>query len=161
MSFDQPRIAAVFEETLSESLEGLAFIDVESRRTLGVLPEMAPDDWCSAITIEAPFTATVELFFGKRLARDLVDAMAGGDWPVDEAAIRDSLAEVANTVVGRFMNGLLEGTGDFTISLPDCGELGERPGGTGTAPERVVLEFNLANGKMYAVYTHMEVSPAS
>ncbi|HQU72342.1 MAG TPA: chemotaxis protein CheX [Calditrichia bacterium] len=142
----------LFEKALSESLEGLAFIELESHQKRQSLPGLREDDWVTRISIDAPFQAFVTLIFDDTFANDLVENVTMEMEKITETMIRDALAEVANTVVGRLAYSLLDGESDFSIGLPSC-ERGSHPGGVLSVSRKpTILEFLMVEGRVLGIF---------
>lgn len=117
-SFDAALVAAVLE-----TFENLAFME----------PEFTPgrafaDDGalrCS-LAIHSPLRSTMEMAMGD----DLAAAVAGTIWSIDKTDVdeqmrRDIVAELLNTIAGRFMKTLVPVDRTFQLGLP---EFSARPG---------------------------------
>jgi len=75
-----------------------------------ILPLIRPH--AGELVIEVPFD------YGRTLAEEVCGIM---DEEISEAAIKDVLAEIANTIAGRFVDELLPADEEFELGLPNTG----------------------------------------
>ncbi len=124
------RLDSALRESFEVTIETMAF---EQAFPL----DETPDDWqntnCihTTIHIEEPLEGTLILIASKQCAEEIAMNIVGppeDDSPIGDSMIADTLGEIMNTVAGRLMQKLLEGSSDFTLSLPestfgDCPEI--------------------------------------
>lgn len=113
--FNEALIAAVVE-----TFENLAFMEPESAPGREFQADRA---LCCSLAIQAPLKSSMQLAMDEKLGR----LITGTIWSmqietVDEQMCRDALAELLNTIAGRFMKGLLPPEQTFQLGLPVVSE---------------------------------------
>jgi hypothetical protein len=108
------------QESLSNAIERLAFTEIAP--TDAPVPQVmeGPVLW-ARIRVRAPLTGTLALI----MPAALVDEFTASIWvesPPDlEAARRDFIAEICNTVVGLVVSAVVDLDSTFILGLPDTG----------------------------------------
>lgn len=75
------------------------------------------------IDVHSEAIASIYLIVSKSLAKSLMDTMYAGDTcETDVPMLRDTVAELANTLCGRLMLGLEDRLGKFRLDIPATGE---------------------------------------
>ncbi len=113
--FNEALIAAVLE-----TFENLAFMEPESTPGGEFMADRA---LCCSLAIQAPLKNRMQITMGEGLGKHI----AGTIWSlpresVDDQMCRDVLAELLNTIAGRFMKALLPGDQTFQLGLPEVAE---------------------------------------
>ncbi|MBN2711841.1 MAG: chemotaxis protein CheX [Planctomycetes bacterium] len=115
---------AVLEAT-SETLENMAFMEAVMAECR--LDDFADQVFCwSAVPVLEPVKGTVTLMMSKSLAAMLTSAIMGlFDEEPEDTIICDSLAEVANTIAGRFVAMISPDDVTFKLGVPvtACGAI--------------------------------------
>jgi CheY-specific phosphatase CheX len=139
-----PEVAALLEE------EGLAddetvqiSLDPERNRS-----EEQNSLW-TTIPINKPLRGELALVFDSGYARMLTESIYGDMEEIDMSAITilDAVAEIINTIAGRFIGGLISDDKGFELGLPNTGE-GEPPVGDEAV---MTLKFDLGSNILKAV----------
>jgi len=105
---------------VTETMENMAFEQVEE----AVEPTAAPtgDIIWATMPVICPATAEISIELSKEYARAITEALFGfiENGP-DDNIIRDALAEMLNTIGGRFMAQLTPSHQEFELGLPKVG----------------------------------------
>jgi CheY-specific phosphatase CheX len=101
-----------------ETFENLAFMEPE--HVPGGQPAFGDSAICYRLVIESPFPGRMSL----AMEPDLAATIAGTIWSGDPAEIgeqlcRDTVAEILNTVAGRFMKAAIPDDQLFALGLPE------------------------------------------
>lgn len=111
--FNEALVTAVLE-----TFENLAFMEPEYRpeKTERIFDEAI----CCNLSIRAPRQGAMEIAMGRNLAA----LIAGTIWSVqkstvDEQMQRDTVAELLNTIAGRFMKAIVPEDQVFELGLPE------------------------------------------
>jgi len=102
---------------VAETFENLAFME----------PEYSPDkEFAAAVTygcslaIHAPLQSTMQIVMDEELGKVITSTVwSRQKESVDEQMCRDTLAELLNTIAGRFMKALLPADQTFQLGLPE------------------------------------------
>lgn len=99
-----------------DTFENLAFMEAEAA-TNGSLSD---DHIRCRLAIKAPTEGQLEL----RIGKDLAKRIAGTVWSmqqddIDEQMLRDTVAEILNTLAGRFMKNIVPEDRTFELGLPE------------------------------------------
>lgn len=95
--------------------------------------EASPSDllWAKVRVVE-PLEGAVTLAFPRLLAEEMAASLMGGEGQVPERVLLDALAELVNTVAGKFMSLLVSEDTAFKLSVPETGSgWPRRPGNNG------------------------------
>lgn len=103
-----------------ETFENLAFME----------PEFTPEKefttgvtLCCALAIHEPLQSTMQIVMDEDLGRLITATIWSRQKDsVDEQMCRDALAELLNTIAGRFMKALLPADQTFQLGLPEVSE---------------------------------------
>ncbi|MDP3478726.1 MAG: chemotaxis protein CheX [Desulfoprunum sp.] len=136
--FQKALVAAVLE-----TFENLAFME----------PEFSPDKefvaevtFCCSLAIRTPLQCSIQI----AMDEDLGKLITATIWSrqkdsVDEQMCRDALAELLNTIAGRFMKAVLPADQTFQLGLPEISE-----GCCAAGSDCKVFDFSL-NGGMFRI----------
>lgn len=123
--------AAAMVDAVVETFENLAFMEPE--HLPGEQPSLSETAICCQLAIKSPFAGWIRLIIGK----DLAATIAGTIWSLDPAEVeeqlcRDNVAEILNTIAGRFMKAVTPGNQTFELGLPlpcqlDAGDMTTYP----------------------------------
>jgi hypothetical protein len=108
---------------LEETLEHLAFMLVEPQSENCETPG-AKTCW-ARLELVSPLPGILAVEMSEELAAHLLQ-MVTGDESGQESLLLDTVAELANTLAGRFLNRRLGGETEFRLGLPISGR-GEMP----------------------------------
>ena len=149
---DLVNVESLFEKSMSDTLEGMAFLEVELCEKLSSLPGFKEDDWITRISITEPFEAYVNLIFDDDFANDLVENITGETEKITEKMVGDALSEIANTAVGHLAGNLLGGESDFSLGLPESTR-GQFLGSILSISRKpTILNFQMAEGKVLGIF---------
>ncbi|GEM_PF-3521141 len=103
----------------------------------------------TTIPIMKPYRGELVLIFTSGYAHALTEAIYGDldDPDFSSPMVLDAVAEIINTIAGRFLDNLIPANEEFELGLPNTGE-GEPPK---TEKEIVALKFNLGGDILTAV----------
>jgi hypothetical protein len=113
--------AAAMVDAVVETFENLAFMEPE--HIPGEHPTFSETAIRYRLAITSPFTGWIRISIGK----DLAATIAGTVWSLDPAEVeerlcRDNIAEILNTIAGRFMKAAIPEDQLFSLGLPEpCG----------------------------------------
>lgn len=142
----------LFEQAMSETLEGMAFIEVEICEKLKSLPGLKEDDWITKISITEPFQAYITLIFDDDFANDLVENITGEMEKITEKMVGDALSEIANTAIGQLAANILGGESDFSLGLPESSRGFQGGSILSVSRKPTILKFEMAEGKVLGVF---------
>jgi CheY-specific phosphatase CheX len=118
LNFNIETTREVLSNAISETLEGMAFMEYENVIT----PEninLHEDDAISEISIETPFTGQLFIVLNEDLTGNLYESITGEEHDgKSREELTDPIKEILNTLAGRFMANLVSGDIDFTIGIP-------------------------------------------
>lgn len=120
---DREELKGDLYEALRDTLETMAFAEVLPANNDSLM-QLADDSqviW-SKVGIHSARLSGIELVVPAELAAELADTMYAGLAPEDAGTVQDTLAELANTLAGKFMLGLGSDVGDFFLDVPVSGE---------------------------------------
>ena len=112
---------AAMVDAVVETFENLAFMEPE--HLPGEHLSFSETAICYQLAITSPFVGWVRL----TMEPDLAATIAGTVWSIDPAEVeeqlcRDNIAEILNTIAGRFMKAAIPGDQLFALGLPEpCG----------------------------------------
>ncbi len=119
MEAKQEKIHAAISEVLEEALEAMAFISIDecSAEEAGQLQQQSMK---VDLLITEPVLFEMRLSVSTELLYQIAETMYTMDREeLDEQLVKDLLAEMLNTVAGRFMTEILPEQTPFTLSLPE------------------------------------------
>jgi hypothetical protein len=132
-------LANALESAISRTMESMTFEEVTVMQDQREVPVfIAPEDvlWAN-LPIKSPFRGHLLLEVPVDYGLMLADKVYGvTDEKMSDSAIRDALAEILNTLAGRFLEQIVPHDQVFQLGLPTagCGELT-----VNTAPVRTII----------------------
>jgi len=118
MKLDLELARGALEEAIRQSLEGMAFLDVETAEELTDF-ESSEEMFSAEISILKPLKVKIALVVSAQCARKWVESVyvdiSSG---VTDDTIRDVLAETLNTAAGCFMKGMLQASQSYELGIP-------------------------------------------
>ncbi len=110
-------------ESLRDTLETMAFAEVlpDNNDSLFQISQDTEIIW-SRVAIHSEKLKSAELVLPLELAQDLADTMYAGMAPEEAGTVFDTVAELTNTLAGKFMLSLGGKAGDFFLDVPESGE---------------------------------------
>jgi CheY-specific phosphatase CheX len=119
---NQEIIEAILE-ALGETMESLIFTEVEPVDPLGGGEEIDDPIW-SSIDIIKPFSGKLTLVMPRELIMEITGDLFGPDLegPPAGSLIKDTLAEMLNTIAGKLMSSLIGLDQPLELGLPETGE---------------------------------------
>lgn len=110
--------AAAMVDAVVETFENLAFMEPE--HLPGERPSFGETAIRYRLAITSPFAGWIRL----TIEKDLAASIAGTVWSLDPAEVeeqlcRDNIAEILNTIAGRFMKAAIPGDQLFALGLPE------------------------------------------
>ncbi len=110
--------AAALTAAVIETFENLAFMEPEEVQD--GMPVFGDSAICYRLAIESPFAGWMCLAMEPGLAAIIAGTVWSGDQAeVGEQLCRDTVAEILNTVAGRFMKEYIPGDQTFALGLPE------------------------------------------
>ncbi|HED09498.1 MAG TPA: chemotaxis protein CheX [Caldithrix abyssi] len=120
MSFNIDAVGEELTDAVTEAFENMAFAEVESCEDVETLPS-GIDAYCVTVDTLNPFKSKVAIIIDREASEELVMDMYGGDIEdVNEEIMNDALAEIGNTVVGRFLSRVVDEGQEFSLGFPEC-----------------------------------------
>ncbi|MHC4885830.1 MAG: chemotaxis protein CheX [Planctomycetota bacterium] len=108
-------------DAVAECFENMAFMEIQRNVDSGVNPSSGPAIW-ARVAVLTPFSGALTLCCSVAMATEVAENLFGPVCDeITEAMIRDVMGEVANTIVGKLMGGLVEEGVTFTLGVPECG----------------------------------------
>jgi CheY-specific phosphatase CheX len=158
------RISSALLAAVTDTLEGMAFIQADlMQESEASFPGLENLQWV-ALPIFKPYQGDIVIEFPIELGKQIAEALYGPeDSCAEETVVSDTLAELLNTLAGRFMKELLEPDRDFELGFPTVGK-GKAPGG---ADQATSLVFDIAGllfrasvaGEDFKALNHSKTSP--
>ncbi|MFZ5774750.1 MAG: hypothetical protein ACOY3Z_04640 [Thermodesulfobacteriota bacterium] len=119
MNDEQSGSPATMDTVVAETMESMAFLEVQSRPTPPAYDEDAM--WVSLLVLD-PVQGEMQLVMEKELVHYLLDIVYGGiEGVASEQGKNDLLAEFLNTITGRFLGASLPSDRCFQLGLPEMG----------------------------------------
>ncbi|MBU0484929.1 MAG: hypothetical protein KKB30_10495 [Proteobacteria bacterium] len=117
MTETQKKWDDIMYSAISETIESMAFMEVIPTDDSH---EPEKDCLCVSLLVHDPVQGEFELFMGRDLITMLADTVYGPVMAeVSDQNIFDLLAEILNTVVGRFMSDILPEDTSFKLGVPE------------------------------------------
>jgi CheY-specific phosphatase CheX len=158
------RISSALLTAVTDTLEGMAFIQADLlQESESSLPGSENQQWVSLPLLQ-PYQGEIVIEFPGELGRQIAEALYGPeDNCTEETVISDTLAELLNTLAGRFMKELLEPDREFELGFPTVSK-GKAPDG---ADQATSLVFDIAGlsfkasvaGEDFKALNHSKTSP--
>ncbi len=139
-------IDAAMLHAVAETMENLAFMEA-----LPIEEEGAPDPaaMTAALLFHEPYQGEIRIALPRRLLAEIAENLSGpGESELAEPLLKDVLAEILNTVAGRFLDELLPADQTFRIGLPEL----DPPDAAGATPFRQ-WHFNTDTDRFSVVIT--------
>ncbi len=147
MSDLKHKLGVSLSAAISKTMENMTFEEVE------IIDEVNDDDifpednlWAVLPLLrpyEGQLVLEVPVNYGRTLAKEVLGLF---DQNVSNEAIMDVLAEMANTLAGRFVDELVSSDREFELGLPDTGK-GVAPA---QAPKVATVQLNVAGHALVA-----------
>jgi len=132
-------VKAAMIKAVAETMENMAFEQVEEAEP-GTLTISGNDILWASLSVIKPSSAEVGIELSGDYARAATEALFGfSDEGPAENIVHDALAEMLNTIAGRFMAQLTPAQQEFELGLPQVGR-GKKQLGKGDV---ATLEFNI------------------
>ncbi len=115
-------VRAALSDAVARTMENMTFEEVEIVRDEreGALP--GHDMLWSSLPIKSPHSGELTVQVSREYGRVLAEEVAGFmDEDIPAGMINDVLAELANTMAGRFMDNLIPADTEFDLGLPTTG----------------------------------------
>jgi len=127
---------------ISKTMESMTFEEVEVVLEDTRYPEDESNYCWSTLPVLSPVNGALILEISLENAEPLIKNVYGevSEEIINEASINDLLAEILNTIAGRFMSALLPSDQEFELGLPKTGR------GSLTEPERKVTSISFSVG---------------
>ena len=113
---------------ISNVLENMAFMEAIESSELRK-PKNIPDLMCCSILVNDPVFGEFKLFMSKDLLIKITEAIYGflDEELSEQVFLNDTLAEILNTIVGKFFKEVLPPEQPFSLGLPEIGSTEECP----------------------------------
>ncbi len=119
----QQDLYLALQKALMETGERMIFREIEGMSEKTKEEALKENDYQISIPIEYPFKGQLFLFFEREASAQIVTEMLGE--PVqNEDQIKDGLAELGNTISGRFLKNYSAKGGSYEMGLPRCSIVG-------------------------------------
>ncbi len=116
------KIQSSLASAVSTTMENMTFEEIEIMDEADDIQIVDSDTIWSMLPFQKPHSGELVIqisrSYGKVLAEEVVGLV---DDDVSENAINDALAEIANTIAGRFMGALVPENQEFELGLPETG----------------------------------------
>jgi len=153
MKPEKPQVANSLETAVSESLEGLAFIEFDTVEMRPELPKESNEYYISSIEIFTPFKGKIFLICPEQFMENTIEAITGQELEGnDNPIIVDTLNELLNTICGRFMIDLLPAESEFDFGLPIFENISHEHEIFEISKDAVVMAFCYEDNTVYGVF---------
>jgi CheY-specific phosphatase CheX len=127
MSYELDQISEELTDAVSEAFENMFFADIENCQDLDSI-ESEKDSYLISVDTLLPFSGNVGLVIEKEYSEEIVMDMTGGDVEeITKEMIDDAMAEIGNTIVGRFLSRIVPEDEEFSLGFPECVEWDAKP----------------------------------
>ncbi|MCZ6820073.1 MAG: chemotaxis protein CheX [Calditrichaeota bacterium] len=121
MSENQNRLETSLSSAVATTLENMTFEEIEVVDE-PASAEISDDMIWAAVPILQPHEGELVVRVAPEYAKILAEEVFGSaDEAISDAAVKDVIAEMANTIAGRFMNELVPSDEEFRLGLPNTG----------------------------------------
>ena len=153
MKYETNSVIMALKRAVKDSFANLAFIDVDKYQQISSIRKFDNCDLVISIELRKPFTGSMGLVIGKEFSEDIVVSVMGDEYKDESMNFIDStLAEIFNTIVGRFMACLVSEDEEFGFSLPYCSTVGKENFLQSLNGKSVILEFSSDDNKFFCFY---------
>lgn len=153
MKQDIEIITKALEKSVVFSFANLVFVDIVDHQKVNTISTLEDHDYVATIDLRVPFQGSLSLLMDKALSEKIAALMLNIEEHKDASPYADAmLAEISNTIAGRFMSALVPDDVEFGFSLPNCSKVGKRKKLLSLNGNSVMLEFSSNVGKIYCVY---------
>ncbi len=130
MTTELKAVGEVFYQTVANTLDELAFMEVIDGRERGGCPDDPGPVFFTRLPIYSPVRAAIGLIVPAQMAAEMTENILGqpADIIEDEFKIIDAQCEVANTVAGNLMSRLVPEGESFELGLPECRYIADNGG---------------------------------
>ncbi len=123
---EQPPLYQAMKEAVSQTLENMAFTDVDEHYNQEYQIPTDELSW-AYLVIQDPVPGEIRLALSQSMLKNLTRSVFSLESDeITEAQMKDILHELLNTIAGLFMSKLLADNRTYTIGFPEQGE-GELP----------------------------------
>ncbi len=151
MSFNIDTVGEGLTDAVTEAFENMAFVEVESCEDVESLPS-GIDAYCVTVDTLEPFKSKVAIIVDREASEELVLDMYGGDIEeVNEEIMSDALAEIGNTVVGRFLSHVVDEGEEFSLGFPECEPYDEKKYGRKKDDKTRLYDLDLEEYHIYCI----------
>ncbi len=149
--FETNVVLEALGRAVSETFEGLAFLEVETWKPISKLPELNRDGLATAIMVEKPSQSRMVMYTDKIFSREIVKIITGEEEnEPDDNLVCDTMSEVINTIAGRYLSLLIPDS-EFDIGLPCASWLNEKKCEKSYCEDMITLELKVEENKIYCV----------
>ena len=153
MKYETNSMIIALEQAVIYSFANLAFIDVEKYRQVSSIREFDVCDYVTTIELQKPFTGSMGIVIEKKFSEEIVATVLGDEYKDDSMNFIDAtLAEIFNTVAGRFMARLVSEDEEFAVGLPHCSSVAKENSLRSLNGKSLILEFSSDDNKFYCFY---------
>jgi CheY-specific phosphatase CheX len=117
MKISEQLLQEGLEEAVSQSLENMAFIEVEMGEKLDDFPGFHSTDLFVTVSVSKPLSGSLHLVLPDQLVTELTETVAEDE--AGDALKKDVLSELANTIAGRFLAHVFPRQ-EFEMGIPVC-----------------------------------------
>ena len=149
-------VQSVLENAITQSFEQMAFNAIDRFEIIDSVPELDENNIWTAIDINLPIEASVELVMEHDLACSLCSATLGEEITEtsDPRAI-DLLSEILNTFTGFFLRELDGVITEIDMSTPMYGHVEATHFDGGDDDSRTILECHIGDDRVLVLYTEI------
>ena len=156
MKPDISSITKALEKSVIFSFANLVFVDIEDHQRVTSINTLKDDDYVATIKLNSPITGSISLLMNKSFSERMADIVINVDSNSNASQFADAMmAEISNTIAGRFMAALVPEDTEFGFGLPNCSIVGNRKNLLSLNGDSVTIEFLSNEGKIYCTYQPM------
>jgi CheY-specific phosphatase CheX len=153
MKYEMNSIIKALEKSVIHSFANLVFVDIENYQKISSMDALDDHDYIATIELRKPFAGLLGLMVNKDFSQEMAATMLNGENQADSTYFIDAMmAEISNTIAGRFMAHLVADNKEFGFSLPLCSVVGRKKNLLSPNGKSVFLEFKSNGNKVYCFY---------
>jgi len=151
MTFNKNQIIPALENAVRNSFENALFVDFDKAQEIKT-PAFNSTDQVTVIEMRQPFDGSLYLVISYELASEILKSMQGtGSIPL-ELLVDETMAEICNTVAGRFMAEIVPSDQEFNFSLPICTKVAIEKSIHNKKKNSFTLEFTHKDKPFYCMF---------
>ena len=116
------KLETVLAAAVSKTMENMTFEEIETPKNHNGNPFTGNNKYWAVLPLIKPYSGELVLEITTDYGKILAEEVYGNtDVVISESSIKDVLAEIANTIAGRFIDGLTPQSQQFELGLPTTG----------------------------------------